>query len=174
MKRRGFIAGLGGAAAWPLAARAQKRNPAVGVLVIIPTNVETAFRQGLADFGYVDGQNISLVRKDVAGNVDRLDQVAAELVAAQVDVIFASGSQATSALRRQTSSIPVVTISTNPVGLGFVASLARPGGNITGLSLLGPEVAGKRLELLKEAIPGVTAAAVFWNSDDPAAPFSLA
>jgi ABC-type uncharacterized transport system substrate-binding protein len=110
---------------------AEKRNPTVGLISISQTAVEAAFQQGLADFGYVVGQNISLIRKDAAGNLDRLDQLAAELVAAKVDVIFGGGTQTTSALKRQTSSIPIVTMSTNPLGLGFVASLARPGGNIT-------------------------------------------
>ena len=174
MKRREFIAALGGAAAWPIVARAQKRNPTVGLFWISQTDLEAAFQQGLADFGYVVGQNISLIRKDTAGNLDRLDQLAAELVAAKVDVIFGGGSQNTGALKRQTSSIPIVTMSTNPLGLGFVASLARPGGNITGVSLLGPEVAGKRLELLKQLIPEVSTASVLCNPDDPGAQFSLA
>jgi putative tryptophan/tyrosine transport system substrate-binding protein len=136
-------------------------------------DVQTAFEQGLADFGYVVGQNISLVLKNATGNSDRLNQLAAELVAAKVDVIFGWGSQATSALRRQTNRIPIVMTSTNPVGLGFVASLARPGGNITGLSLLGPEVAAKRLQLLKELTPEAVRAAILWNPD-PGAQFSLA
>lgn len=124
-------------------------------------------------FGYIVGRNISLIRKDGIGTPDQIKQRAAELVTAKADVIFGGGSQTTSALKRQTSSIPIVTMSTNPVGLGFAASLARPGGNITGVSLLGPEVAGKRLELLKEIIPEVSRAAVFWNPEDPGAQFSL-
>jgi putative tryptophan/tyrosine transport system substrate-binding protein len=163
MRRRELIAGLGGAAAWPLVARAQKRNPTVGQLSTTAFTYQSAFEQGLADFGYVVGQNISLVRKDIEGNLDRLDQLVAELVAINPNVIFGGGSQ---------STIPIVTMSTNPLGLGFVASLARPGGNITGVSLLGPEVAGKRMELLKELIPGVNTAAVLWNPDDPGAYFS--
>jgi putative tryptophan/tyrosine transport system substrate-binding protein len=172
MRRRELIAGLGGAAAWPLVARAQKRNPTVGQLSTTAFTYQSAFEQGLADFGYVVGQNISLVRKDIEGNLDRLDQLVAELVAINPNVIFGGGSQTTIALKRQTSTIPIVTMSTNPLGLGFVASLARPGGNITGVSLLGPEVAGKRMELLKELIPGVNTAAVLWNPDDPGAYFS--
>jgi putative ABC transport system substrate-binding protein len=175
MKRRAFIAGIGSAAAWPLVARGQKRNPNIGTLTISgQADNQDAFQQGLADFGYVVGQNITLFRKDAAGSMDRLNQLAAELVSANVDVIWGGGSQATSALKRQTSSIPIVTLSTNPVGLGFVTSLARPGGNITGVSLLDPEVAGKRLELLKETVPNATTVAVFWNPDDPGARFSLA
>ncbi len=170
MKRREFVAGLVGAAASPVVARGQK--PVVGMLTTSPTGViDAGFQQGLADFGYVPGQNISVIRKEA--DLYRLDQLAAELIAISPDVIFGTGSQTTIALKRQTSTIPIVTMSTNPLGLGFVASLARPGGNITGVSLLGPEVAGKRLELLKELVPGVDTAAVLWNPDDPGAHFSM-
>jgi putative ABC transport system substrate-binding protein len=174
MKRREFIVALGGCVcAYPWRAQAQTRSAIVGILASSTTAVDAAFQQGLADFGYVVGQNLSLIRKDPEGNLDRLDQIAAELVTTNVDVIFSVGSQTTIALKRLTSTIPVVTMSTNPLGLGFVASLARPGGNITGVSLLGPEVAGKRIELLKELIPGVDTAAVLWNPDDPGAHFSF-
>jgi putative tryptophan/tyrosine transport system substrate-binding protein len=172
MRRREFIAALGGAVAWPMVTRAQKRIPTVGMVSGGP-DTEAGFQQGLADFGYVVGQNISLIRKSTEGNLDRIDQLAAELVAINPDVIFGGGSQTTIALKHQTSTIPIVTMSTNPLGLGFVASLARPGGNITGVSLLGPEVAGKRIELLKQLIPGIDTAAVLWNPDDPGAHFSL-
>jgi putative tryptophan/tyrosine transport system substrate-binding protein len=175
MNRRAFIAAVGGAAAWPVVARGQKRNPNVGVLNNGRTDLlQAAFQQGLTDFGYVVGQNITLTWRDAAENTDRLNQFAAELVAAKMDVLFGSSSQMTSALSRQTNRIPIVTISSNPVGLGFAASLAQPGGNITGLSLLGPEVAGKRIELLKEIIPDAATAAVFWNPDERGARFSLA
>jgi putative ABC transport system substrate-binding protein len=127
----------------------------------------------LADFGYVVGQNISLVLRNTEGNSDRLEQLAADLVAISPDVIFGGGSPTTMALKRLTSTIPIVTTITSPLDLGFVTSLARPGGNITGVSLLGPEVAGKRLELLKEVMPDVDTAAVLWNPDDPGAHFSF-
>jgi putative tryptophan/tyrosine transport system substrate-binding protein len=174
MRRREFIAALTGfACAVPWTAQAQKGNPTVGVF-LTTRGLENAFQQGLADFGYVAGQNILLVLKDGAGAPDQINQRAAELVAVKPDVIFGGGSQTTTALKRQTRSIPIVTMSTNPVGLGFVASLARPEGNVTGVSPLGPEVAGKRLELLKEIIPDADTAAVFWNPEDPGAKFSLA
>jgi putative ABC transport system substrate-binding protein len=99
MRRREFIAGVGSAAAWPVVARAQKRNPTVGVLSVSST-IDTAFQQGLADFGYVIGQNILLIRKNAEGNFDRLDQLAAELVAINPDVIFGGGSQTTMTLKR--------------------------------------------------------------------------
>jgi putative ABC transport system substrate-binding protein len=178
MRRREFIAALGGAAAWPLLARAQQaaKVARVGVLSVVSKGspAEMAFAQGLKDAGYLEGQNLTLEYRGASEQADRLKQFAAELVATKVDVIFASGSQAIRAAQSQTNSIPIVTISSNPVGLGFVASLARPGGNITGLSLLGPEVAAKRFELLKELIPGIVKAAVFWNPNDPGAQFSLA
>ena len=158
--------------AWAQGARSM---PKVGVLSpnAEPSETENAFLQELGAYGYVIGQNLYLEYKGAAERADRLDQLAAELAADKLDVIFASGSQATRALQRQTSGIPVVTLSTNPVGLGFVASLARPGGNITGLSILGPEVAAKRLELLKELVPATVKVAVFWDPNDPGSQFSL-
>jgi putative tryptophan/tyrosine transport system substrate-binding protein len=114
MKRREFIAGLGSAAAWSAVARAQKRNPTIGMLSDTPDGAAW-YQQGLADFGYVVGQNISLIRKIIEGNLDRLDQFAAEVVAANPDVIIGGGSQTTIALKRQTGTIPIVTVSTNPL-----------------------------------------------------------
>jgi putative tryptophan/tyrosine transport system substrate-binding protein len=177
-RRREFITLIAGAAtAWPLAGKAQQPKPAsrLGFLTQAPvmSPIEDAFRQGLRDFGYVDGQNLIIEYRSGAGRVDRLAELAADLVAAKVDVIFAAGSEATSAARQTTSSVPIVMTSTNPVGLGFVASLARPGSNVTGLSLLGPETSGKRLELIKEMIPGIAKVAVLWNPNDPGARFSL-
>jgi len=178
VKRRTVLGLLGGAVvAWPLAARAQQAKPVsrIGMLSLASamTPIEDAFRQGMRDFGYVEGQNLVLEYRGAAGRADRLAQLAAELVAANVDVIFTMGSEATRATRQATTSIPIVMTSTNAVGLGFVASLARPGGNTTGLSMLGPEVSGKRLELLNELIPGIVKVAVFWNPNDPSAEFSL-
>ena len=127
-----------------------------------------AFRQGLRDLGYVEGQNLFFEDR-----TDSLPSHAVDLVKLKVDVIFAmGGSEATRAARQETTDIPIVTISSNPVGLGFVASLARPGGNVTGLSLLAPEVSGKRLELLKQVVPGIARVALLWNPNDPGAAFS--
>jgi putative ABC transport system substrate-binding protein len=177
VNRRGFITLLGGAAAWPIAARAQqpRAGARIGLLTVAAavTPIEAAYLQGLADLGYVEGRNLTIEFRGAAGKEDRLPELAAELVAANVDVILAAGSQATDAARNATTRLPIVMVSTNPLALGFVQSLARPGGNVTGLSLLGPEVSGKRLELLKEMIPGLAKVAVFWNSHDPAARFSL-
>ena len=173
MRRREFIAGLG-ATALPLTARAQSK-PRVGLLTVgaVTSQLDQAMIEGLRDAGYIDGRNISLEIRAAAGQSDRVSAFTAELAAAKVDLIVSAGSQATTAAQRATSTIPIVFTSTNPVGLGFVASLARPGGNLTGVSLLGPEVSGKRLELLKELLPEISKIAVLWDSHDPAAKFSL-
>jgi len=147
--------------------------PHIGFLSLSGANQE-AFRQGLRDLGYIEGKNIAIESRTAANRADRLSVLAGELVDLKVDVIVAAGSQAVHAAQRTTKSIPIVmTSSSDPVGTGFVASLAHPGGNITGLSLLGPDLSTKRLEMLKEIVLGVSRVAVFWNPDDPAAKISL-
>jgi putative ABC transport system substrate-binding protein len=174
MRRRHFMTFLGGAAALPLAARAQSnRLPRIGILSPNPSGTVKAFLQGLRDLGYIEGQNVLLDHRDSPARPDGLPALAEELVKAGVDVIFANGSQATRAARQATTSIPIVTISSNPLGMGFVASLARPEGNITGVSLMAPEASGKRLEFLKELDPGLVNIAVLWNPNDPGAAFSV-
>jgi putative ABC transport system substrate-binding protein len=178
MRRREFIAGLGGVAAWPIVARAQQTKAVsrtIGSLTVGSAGhpFEQAFRQGLRDFGYVEGRNLVIEFRGADGRADRLTGLAAELVSLKADVFFASGSQATSALLQQNTGIPIVTVSTNPVGLGFAESLARPGDNITGVSMEAPEASGKRLQLLKELVPGLAKVAVFQNPNDPGAAFSL-
>jgi putative tryptophan/tyrosine transport system substrate-binding protein len=175
LDRRGFIGLLGGAAALPLAARAQQARPLprIGYLSFGFSSLGAdAFAQGLRDFGYIDGQNV-LVEYRRAGELGQLDALAAELVARKVEIIVCGGSQATRAALRQTKTIPIVTLSSNPVAVGFVASLANPGGNVTGVSLLGPEVAGERLQLLKQLIPSIARVAVLWNPDDPTVHLSV-
>ena len=176
MKRRQFITLFGGTAvAWPFAARAQRAGslPRIGYLSIGFGGVGAdAFRERLRDFGYVEGQNV-LVEYRRAGEQGQLDALAAELVTRKVEIIVCGGSQATRAALQQTKTIPIVTLSSNPVAVGFVASLANPGGNVTGISLLGPEVAGKRLQLLKQLIPSVARVAVLWNPDDPTVHLSV-
>jgi putative ABC transport system substrate-binding protein len=128
----------------------------------------------LRDLGYIEGKNIAIESRTAANRADRLSVLAGELIDLKVDVIIAAGSQAVRAAQRTTKSIPIVmTSSSDPVGTGFVTSLAHPGGNITGLSLLGPDLSTKRLEMLKEIVLGVSRVAVFWNPDDPAAKISL-
>jgi ABC-type uncharacterized transport system substrate-binding protein len=176
VKRRQFIMLFGGTAvSWPLAGRAQQARPLprIGYLSVGFGNLGAdAFREGLRDFGYVEGQNV-LVEYRRAGEQGQLDALAAELIARKVEIIVCGGSQATRAALQQTKTIPIVTLSSNPVAVGFVASLANPGGNVTGVSLLAPEVAGKRLQLLKQLIPSVARVAVLWNPDDPTVHLSV-
>jgi ABC-type uncharacterized transport system substrate-binding protein len=153
-------------------AQQPKKVPRIGVLSpYSPSssfNIE-AFRQGLRDLGYVEGQNVVIEQRYAEGNPDRLPRLAAELVRLKVDVIFAQTTPAVQAAKKATTTVPIVTVSGDPVGFGFVASLARPGGNITGLANLTPELVGKRLELLKEVVPRVSRVAVLWNPDSPGA-----
>ena len=182
LKRREFMTLLGGAAvAWPFAARAQQPMPVIGFLYQASTDADNsliaernaAFRQGLREAGYTEGQNL-IIESRPAETADRLPSLAAELVGLKVQVIVGAGSQAILAAQQATRSIPIVmTGSSDPVGTGLVASLARPGGNITGMSLASPDLAGKRLELLREIAVGVSLAAVLWNPDDPPAALSL-
>jgi ABC-type uncharacterized transport system substrate-binding protein len=127
-----------------------------------------AFRQGLRQLGYVEGQNIVIEVRYAEEKLDRLADLAAELVRLKVDVIVVQGPQAIPAAKNATKTIPIVMGSPDPVGTGLVASLARPGGNITGLTLISPELGGKRLELLKEIVPGMTRVALLFHSANPA------
>src|SRR5436309_3227516 len=156
-------------------AQQPKKVPRIGYLAADPqAPTRDSFRQGLRDLGYVEGQNIVVEYQQAGDKADRLPALASDLVGRQVDVIVAGGSQAVRAAQQATKSIPIVmTSSSDPVGTGFVASLARPGGNITGLSLLSPDLSGKRLELLTEIVAGVSRVAVLWNPDDPPAALSL-
>ena len=133
----------------------------------IPARIE-AFRQGLRELGYVEGKNIFIEWRHAEGNADRLPSLAAELLRIKVDVIVTNGPYSTRAAKKATLTIPIVMASVgDPVGDGIVASLARPGGNITGLSSLGPELSGKRLEILKEVVPKASRVAVFGTSTQP-------
>src|SRR6266481_5223284 len=133
----------------------------------IPTRIE-AFRQGLRELGYVEGKNIFIEWRSAEGNADRLPSLAAELVRLKVDIIVTNGPYSTRAAKAATVTIPIVMAAVgDPVGNGFVASLARPGGNITGLSALTPEISGKQLELLKEIVPKLSRVAVLGNSNNP-------
>jgi putative ABC transport system substrate-binding protein len=131
------------------------------------TRVE-AFRQGLRELGYIDGKNIVVEWRYADGKLDRVPELASELVRLKVDIIVTGGAQASRAAKEATNTIPIVLArETDPVGTGLVASLARPGGNITGLAAIGPQLAGKRLELLKEIIPKLSRVAVFGNATNP-------
>src|SRR5262245_16216367 len=173
MNRRAFVSGALLALA-PLAGEAQqaKNVPRIGLLWPYSSSVASplieAFRQGLREVGYVEGQNIAIESRWADGKYDRLPGLAAELVRLPVDVIVAAATVAIHAAQQATRTIPIVmTISNDPVDSGFVASLARPSQNITGLSILSPELSGRRLELLKETIPKISRAAVLWNSSNP-------
>jgi putative ABC transport system substrate-binding protein len=127
-----------------------------------------AFRQGLRELGYVEGKNISIEYRFAEGKLDRLPALAAELVRLKVDIIVTAGPAVTRAAKEATTTIPIVmTFDNDPVGTGFVASLARPGGNITGLSTLAPELSGKQLEILKETVPRLSRVTVLGTSTDP-------
>ena len=176
MKRREFITLIGGAAAaWPLAAWAQQAGKVreIGFLGTSSPSLERhlpdAFRQKLRELGQVEGQNIAIEYRWAEGQDDRLSALAAELVQLQPDVIVTTGTPGTLAAKRATHTIPIVFASGgDPVGAGLVASLNRPGGNVTGFTIGAvPEVEGKRLELLKELISGLSRVAVFWNSANP-------
>jgi putative ABC transport system substrate-binding protein len=167
MRRREFLTLLGGAAAvWPLAARAQQRpTPRIGVIDQSP--IWDHFRQGLNEFGYVDGRDIIIEYRSAQGQPDQLAAAASELAGLSVDVIVTSGSAATHAVQQATRTIPIVMIAIgDPVRAGFVRSLARPGGNITGNTILGTEMAAKLVQLLKELVPGVSRVAFLWNPNN--------
>jgi putative ABC transport system substrate-binding protein len=128
-----------------------------------------AFRQGLKELGYTEGKNIDIEYRYAEGKFDRLPDLAAELVGLKVDVIVAAPTPSVLAAKKASATTPIVFASVvDPVASGLVAGLARPGGNITGLTVLGPELSGKRLELLKEVLPNVTRVAALWNSANPA------
>src|SRR5689334_21127897 len=151
------------------AAQESSQVPHIGYLnAVSPSSVSDrieAFRQGLRELGYVENKNIVIESRYAEGNLDRLPALAAELVRLKVAVIVSSGPAPTRVAKRATSTIPIVMAQdSDPIGNGFVASLARPGGNITGLSTLAPELAGKRLELLKEIVPRLSRVAVFGTS----------
>jgi ABC-type uncharacterized transport system substrate-binding protein len=175
MNRREFISLMGcTAAAWPIAARAQQTGKVsrIGYLGTSSPSLERllvdAFRQKLRDLGHVEGENIAIEYRWAEGRDDRLPGLAVELVRLQPNVIVTTGTPGTLAAKQATGTIPIVFASSgNPVLGGLVASYARPGGNITGFTILGPDLEGKRLELLKETVPGLSRVAMLWNPTNP-------
>jgi putative ABC transport system substrate-binding protein len=171
MNRRDTVMALCGFGAAAIQAQPAGTMFRVGLLGVAAPEL---MRQGLRDVGYVEGQNLLLEWRDAAGKVERFDAIAAEFARLKVDVIVASNPAATFAAKRATASIPIVMVNTpDPVQLGLVASLARPGGNITGTTTLSAELSVKQLELLKEAVPQAARVAVLWNPDNPWHPLAL-
>jgi putative tryptophan/tyrosine transport system substrate-binding protein len=173
-RRRFLLTSLAGALAAPLAAEAQpaRKVPRIGILTLASsasTPILQAFRDGLRELGYVESQNMALEFRFAHGRPDTLVSLAAELVRQDMDVIVADGGQAALAAKSVTQRIPIVMGAVgDPVKVGLVTSLARPGTNVTGLTLLSVELSSKRLELLREAIPYASRVAVLWNPGNPA------
>jgi putative tryptophan/tyrosine transport system substrate-binding protein len=173
MRRRKLMALFGVAiAAWPFGTRAQQGEKVYKIGVLSAGSSDPGGRSIVADalrkLGYIEGKNLTFERRYAEDRLDRLPGLAAELVSVKVDVIMAAGTLAPLAAKRATSTIPIVMMAAgDPVGSGLVASLAHPGGNVTGMSLMAPDLGGKRLELLKELLPGVSRVAVLWNAANP-------
>jgi putative ABC transport system substrate-binding protein len=171
LHRRRFLALLGGAAlAWPLPLRAQQAGkiPRIGFMgnstEALEANLIGPFREGLREHGYQDGRNIVVEYRWAEGKYDRFPALVAELLAAKVDLIVTAGTPASLAVKKATTTVPLVMVAVgDPVGTGLVPSLARPGGNLTGLSSIAPDLEGKRLELLREVVPGLAHVGVFHN-----------
>src|SRR5882724_10598643 len=161
------------AISFPVLAQQPKKLHRIGILLVGSSSFYSAwidvFRQGLKEFGCIEGKNIGIEYRYAEGKADRLPALAAELVGLKVDVVFTSSTPSVLAVKKATSTIPIVFVSiSDPVASGLVDSLARPGGNSTGLTIVAVELSGKRLELLKEAVPKVTRVAFLWESTNPA------
>jgi putative ABC transport system substrate-binding protein len=170
--RREFIAALGGAAAWPLAARAQQPSklPTIGLLTPDASSWggwNAAFAGRLSELGWIEGRTVAIERRWSEGRPERVTEFAAEFVQQKVDVIVTYGG-AVATVKQATASIPIVfAIAGDPVGSGFVANLAHPGGNVTGMSLAQNDIASKRLELLRDVVPNLRRLAIMFNADYP-------
>jgi hypothetical protein len=172
MRRREAIFALGGAATWPLRVRAQQKVPKIGVLrwegASVAERLEP-FRRRLRELGYIEGQNIIVEYRFAEGRTDRAAQLAAEFVRDKVDIIVAISTPVVVAAKNATQSIPIVMVAADALGTGLVASLSRPGGNVTGVSLMQPDLGGKRLEVLKDIVPALSHLAFLGSTRDPAA-----
>lgn len=169
MRRRDFFKVIAGSAAgWPLVASAQQRPPTIPRIGIIDdAPIWDHFRRALRELGYVEGRDVTIEYRSSRGEPDRLAAAAADLAKLPVDVFVTYGSAPTQAARQVTTTIPIVmTAVGDPIKAGFVQSLARPGGNVTGTTILGTEMAAKRVELLKQLIPGISRVAFLWNPNN--------
>jgi putative ABC transport system substrate-binding protein len=176
MKRREFIGLVGGAVAWPLTASAQQQGKiiTIGVLAIEPWSPIDTFRQALDDLGYIEGKNVRFEYRYAKGNNERLPELANDLVGLNVDVILTWGTDAVLAAKQATTTIPIVMgVIGDPLGIGIVTNLAHPGGNITGCSLDSAELEAKRLQLLKELVPGLSRVAILFNPTNHYMPLAL-
>jgi len=171
VKRRDFISLLGGAAAWPLAARAQQAPRAARLGYLAPASnpdLQQALLGGLRDLGYVEGQNLAIEYRFMLGQSKSYDELAAELARSAPDAMVVVGTPPALAAKRQTTSIPIIMgPAADPLRSGLVASLSRPGGNVTGVSLYGSEMVRKRMEIFKEAVIGIQRIAVLANAENP-------
>ena len=169
MRRREFIGLVGGAALWPLVARAQQptKVPRIGVLLISGPEPMGPFRESLRDLGYAEGRNIQIEVRSAQSQVARLPELAAELVRSQVDVIVAIQTPAVYAAKNATRDIPIVMMAGDPIGTGLISNLARPDGNLTGLSGAAAELAAKSLELIPQMVPAARRVGVLGNANDP-------
>jgi putative ABC transport system substrate-binding protein len=167
MRRRDFIAGLTGAAAWPIGTRAQQAKAKIGILVSSdPAFFVNEFRQGLRELGYVEGKTIQLKVRSGNGITADLVPIAVELVVYKVDVIVAYPTPAASAAKQATKEVPIVIVAGDPIATGLIDSLAHPGGNITGVSGVAAEVASKNFEMVREVLPFARRAAVLATHSD--------
>ncbi|MGC2825588.1 MAG: ABC transporter substrate-binding protein [Pseudolabrys sp.] len=172
MKRREFLAFLAVVAALPLEASAQSKIPRIGFMgnstAALEANLLDAFREGLRELGYEEGRNIVIEYRWADGKYEQFPMLVAELIAAKVDAIVTAGTPAALAVKRATTTVPLVMVAVgDPIGTGLVPSLARPGGNLTGLSSIAPDLEGKRLQLLREVVPALSHVAMFINSLNP-------
>jgi putative tryptophan/tyrosine transport system substrate-binding protein len=177
VKRREFIGLVGGAAAWPLTASAQRAGGkivTIGVLADEPWPPIDTFRQALDDFGYIEGKNVRFEYRYAKGYNEQLPELANDLVGLNVDVILTWGTDAVLAAKQATTTIPIVMgVIGDPLGSGVVTNLARPGGNVTGCSLRAAELEAKRLQLLKEVVPGLSRVAILFNPTNHYMPLAL-
>jgi putative tryptophan/tyrosine transport system substrate-binding protein len=180
VRRREFIAGLTTAVAMPLAARAQQSGKVYRIGQLAAGTLDSrkllyeAFMRGMRELGYIEGQNLVIEQRQADGNFERLPALAKELLSWQPDVLLVSQTPAALAAKAASSSVPMVIVSVaDPLGVGLITSLSRPGSNITGITDIGVELAGKRLEILKEVLPGVGKVAVLINPDVAHAPLQM-